>query len=218
MVSTQGFSSWPSVDVPGLVIDGGNLSLPSDPLLTGSSFEAVSSQMARISPSSIEWAKYAPTNTAAACPTDAAASLPPNPKDALLRSSPQSTTSQSIPRNAKIGIIFALIFLFLALVTGLLLWLRAGKKRRDLQKQNRNAHWTKKELAADDIDREARGYGPHMAASTQRVEVEGTCVVRELPANSYQIFEVPGDVPILPEPLYKSFEQDFLARFSELAG
>lgn len=218
MVSTQGFHSWPSVDVSGLVIDGGNMSLPTDPLFTGRSFEEVSSQMARISPSSIEWAKYAPTNTAAACPTDAAASLPPNPKDALSPSGPQSTTSRGLPIDAKIGMIFALILVFLALVTGLLLLLRARKKRRDLQGQDHSAYWTKKELAADDIDREARGYGPHMAASTQRVEAEDTGVVRELPADSCQIFEAPGDVPTLPEPIYKSFEQDFLARFNELAG
>ncbi len=112
MVSTQGFHSWPSVEVSGLVIDGGNMSLPTDPLFTGRSFEEVSSQMARISPSSIEWAKYAPTNTAAACPTDAAASLPPNPKDALSPSSPQSTIIRGLPIDAKIGMIFALILVF----------------------------------------------------------------------------------------------------------
>lgn len=58
---------------------------------------------------------------------------------------------------------------------------------------------TKAELAANAFDREVRGYGPHMAASTERVEAEDTGVIREAQADSVPIFEVPGDPPALSE-------------------
>ena len=59
--------------------------------------------------------------------------------------------------------------------------------------------WTKTELEAEDVDREARGYGPHLADSTQRAEVDGSGVTREVQADSSEIFEAPGDLPTLPE-------------------
>lgn len=213
MVSSHSFKPRLLVDISGLV-----LQLPTDRLLTSSRYDHVSSQMALVSPSSIERVKYSPTNNAATCPTNAAASLPPNPKAVVSPTSPQSTPSQGLSVNAKIGIGTALILIFLALGTVLFLLLRARKKKRTVQERNRHAHWTRKELAADDIDREARGYGPHMAASTPLAEVEDTGFIGEVSADDCQIFEAPGDVPALPEPLYKSFEQDLLARFNELAG
>lgn len=54
-------------------------------------------------------------------------------------------------------------------------------------------------FAANNIDREARGYGPDMAASTQLAEAEDTGVMGEVQADSCQIFEAPGDLAALPE-------------------
>lgn len=217
LVSAHTFSLMSSFNISGLVT-AGNKSVQTDTLSTGGSFEHVSRQMALVSPSSIERDKYTPTNTAAACPTYAAESLPRNPRAAVSPISTQSVSSQKLSLGVKLGVSIVVIFVVLALGTVLFLWLRARKKKSYLQERDRNAHWSRKELAADDIDREARGYGPHMAASTQRAEVEDTNYIGEVSADDCQIFEAPGDMPALPEPLYKSFEQDLLARFNELAG
>ncbi len=131
--------------------------------------------------------------------------------------SPQAVSVRGLSVAAKIGIGTAPVTI-LILTTAIFLCLRARREKRELQERDRIAHWDKKELAADDIDREAKGYGPHMAASTPRAEAEDTGVVRELPTDSCQIFEAPGDVPALPEPQYKSFKSDLLARFNELEG
>ena len=168
--------------------------------------------MAQVSPSSITLAQYAPTKTTTACPKEAAVSLPSNPHNAQMPSNPRFSSG------AKIGVGISIPIVFLALGAALILYLRARKKKRHLSEHDRNAQWTKKELAAEEIDREAKGYGPHMAASTRRTELEAIGVVRELPADICEVFEAPGDVPILPELLYTSFETDFLSRFSELAG
>ena len=189
-------------------------------------FNYVSSLMAQISPSGVELAKYTPTNTAAACPIGAATSLPPNPMAPISPISSQdvpSTNFQNVsthklsPRE-KISIGITAPISVLTLGTVLFLCLKARKTNRTLQEQVRDAQWTKKELAADDIDPEARGYGPHMPASTERAELEDTGIAREVPTEGNQILEAPGDAPTLPEPLYTSFEEEFLARFCELTA
>ena len=76
---------------------------------------------------------------------------------------------------------------------------RAKERKRIHQERDQNGQWTKTELAADDVDREARGYGPHMPASTERAEVEDTGVMREVLADSGPIFEAPGDLPAVAE-------------------
>ena len=82
---------------------------------------------------------------------------------------------------------------------GFLVRKRAKERKRIRHEQDQRGQWTKTELAADDVDREVRGYGPHMAASTERAEAEDTGVSREVQADSGPIFEVPGDLPALPE-------------------
>ena len=87
-------------------------------------------------------------------------------------------------------------------------------EKGNLQERYSNARWTKR-LGADEIDTEARGYGPYMAASMTQAELEDTGSAREVPADKNQILEAPGDVPSLPEPIYKSFEDDFFLKFRE---
>lgn len=131
--------------------------------MTGVAFEYVSREMALVSPSSIDLAKYTPIKTAAACPKDAAMSLPPNPRAAVSPISTQhpSTSGLSLGENVGMGII---------------------------------------------------------ANFTSRAEIEDTGVRREVAVNGCQIFEAPGVMPALPEPIFKSFEEAFLMKFSELMG
>lgn len=92
---------------------------------------------------------------------------------------------------------------------------RAKERKRIHQEQDQSGQWTKTELAADDVDREARGYGPHMAPSTERAEAEDTGVMREVQADSGQIFEAPGDLAALPELAETSWGGDPLMQINE---
>ena len=85
------------------------------------------------------------------------------------------------------------------LVLALVLGTYFIKKRAIERKGTNSGPWTKTELEAEDIDREARGYGPHMADSTQRAELDGFVVMGEVQADSSEIVEAPGDLPALPE-------------------
>ena len=125
-----------------------------------------------------------PTNTAAACPVGAALSLPPIPiAVGLTASSPRMSascitltpkaSSDALSPGGKIGRHWSRTFGPGPCAKHLYQKPSHGKKSigRDPR--------TKTELAADEVDREARGNGPHMAASTQRAEVEGSGVMRE---------------------------------------
>ncbi|KAI4250860.1 MAG: hypothetical protein LQ352_005206 [Teloschistes flavicans] len=171
-------------------------------------FADVVTSIATVSPSSVASASYSPSNDdAATCPPGAATSLPSNPRTAL--ASPSSTasgsstngtgspaTSPSLSRSglssgarAGIGIGVAVVVMITIVVA--LLFIR----RRRQQKKVGGAkpeQWTKTELAADGVDGEARGYGPHMADSNVRVEIEDTSKIREAPGDG-PIFEKPGE-------------------------
>ncbi|MCJ1430073.1 1,3-beta-glucanosyltransferase gas1, partial [Sticta canariensis] len=162
----------------------------------------VSRHLAAVSPSSINPEKYIPTNTAAPCPAGAALSLPPNPiAVSLTASSPRTSaffitptssitptpkaSNNALSTGEKVGIGIGLALLVLALGTYFI------QRRATERKKIERGPWTKTELAADDVDREARGYGPHMAASTQRAEVDGSGVIREVQADRNEILRRP---------------------------
>lgn len=104
----------------------------------------------------------------------------------------------------------------IALALGMFFIYRRAKERKR-KEQDQGSQWTKTELAADGVDRESRGYGPHMAASTERAEVEDTGVMHEVQADSGQIFEAPGDLPILPELPATSRGGDTLIKSNEFS-
>ena len=182
-----------------------------------SNFVNVATNIAAVTPSSTVSANYNPSNTArATCPSGAATSLPPNPRKAVVApgstsSSPSTiatqTSSTSFPSpqssrsgislGAKAGIGVAVAVVVIAAVIAALLLL---KRRRQQKKQQESTkeQWTKTELAAEDIDREAQGYGPHMADSNERAEVEGTSATREAPGDR-PIFEMSEDNDTRPE-------------------
>ncbi|MCJ1428247.1 1,3-beta-glucanosyltransferase gas1 [Sticta canariensis] len=174
--------------------------------LTASAYRSVLRHLATVSPSSINSENYIPTNTAAACPTSAALSLPPKPIAVSLTASSPRTSASSItptpkasndalPTGGKVGIGIGLALFVLALVLDTFFKQRRAMERKGIDR----GPWTKTELPADDVDREARGYSPHMAASIQRAEVDGSGVKREVQADSREIFEAPGDLTTLPE-------------------
>ncbi|MCJ1423304.1 1,3-beta-glucanosyltransferase gas1 [Sticta canariensis] len=178
---------------------------------TAGGYQNLSRHIVTVSPSSIHSASYSLINSAAACPVTAALNLPPNPVAASSAVIPPRitvpiyiSTNGSIASNhalstgGKVGIGIGLGFLLLALAVGTFLILkRAKRKKRIDQGQDQYAQWTRAELTADDVDREARGYGPHMAASTERAEAEDTGVMRETQVR--EIFEAPGDLATLHE-------------------
>ncbi|MCJ1424424.1 1,3-beta-glucanosyltransferase gas1 [Sticta canariensis] len=192
-------------------------------VITVTNYQNISRHLATVLPSSINSEKYIPTNTAAACPVGAASSLPPNPiavsltassprtsadtvsATAATASSPRKSASSITPTpkasndalspGGKVGIGIGSALLVLSLVLGTFFIRKRAMERKRIDR----GPWTKTELAADDVDREARGYGPHMAASIQRAEVEGSGVMREVQADSSERFEAPGDLPVLPE-------------------
>lgn len=91
------------------------------------------------------------------------------------------------------------------------------ERKRIHKEQDQSGQWTKTELPADDVDREGRGYGPHLAASTERAEAEDTGVMREVQADSGQIFEAPGDLATLPELSETSRRGDDLTQNNEFS-
>lgn len=54
------------------------------------------------------------------------------------------------------------------------------------------------ELSADDVDREAKGYGPYMVESTQLEELGDTSALTEVPADRIH-YEVSAESGIVPE-------------------
>ena len=64
-------------------------------------------------------------------------------------------------------------------------------RRRAMERINRD----ETTLSAGDVNGEARGYGPYLAAFSQKAEVDGSEVTREHQADSREIFEAPGDLP-----------------------
>ncbi|KAI4199133.1 MAG: hypothetical protein LQ350_004823 [Teloschistes chrysophthalmus] len=171
-------------------------------------FADVVTSLATVSPSRVASASYSPSNNGAAtCPSGAATSLPPNPRTAL--ASPSSTASGSSTngtRNpatssspsqsglssgarARIGVGVAVVVLVAIAVA--LLFIRRRRQQKKTR-EDKPEQWTKTELAADDVDREARGHGPHMADSNARFEVEDTGRMQELPEHP-PIFEIPGE-------------------------
>ena len=127
-------------------------------------------------------------------------STPDSPKPSTSTAPPLAVSNDALSTDAKVGVgIGSAVF---GVILGLGMFLvgkRAKERKRIQQEQDQNGQWTKTELAADDVDREARGYGPHMPASTERAEVEDTSVMREVLADSGPIFEVPGDLPAVAE-------------------
>lgn len=113
-------------------------------------------------------------------------------------SAPQAGPTNSLSGDAKAGIAIAVIVLVFILALAFLQRKRSIKKIRALEENNRNSQWNKTELPAEDVGSEARGYGPHMAGSPARVEVENTGVRREAPEDD-QVLEAPGDLARLPE-------------------
>ena len=166
--------------------------------------------MATVSPSSTNSASYNPTNTATVCPAGAATSLPPNPRaqisisgtsttSATATSTPQPSPDNGLSVGAKAGVAIGAVALAAALLAFLVLMRRRSvKKKAAVEEKDRSDQWTKTELPAEDVDPEARGYGPLMADSTAREEMEGTGVRREV-ADDGQIYEAPGDTGRVPE-------------------
>ncbi|MCJ1262317.1 hypothetical protein MMC22_002187 [Lobaria immixta] len=113
---------------------------------------------------------------------------------------PLAVSNGALSTGAKVGIgIGSAVFIVVLGLGMFLVGKRAKERKRIQQERDQNGQWTKTELAADDVDREARGYGPHMPASTERAEVEDTGVMREVLADSGPIFEAPGDLPAAAE-------------------
>ena len=185
-------------------------------VLTLSNFKDVSTNMASVTPSGISSVSYQPSNTAASCPEAGATQLPPNPRAAVVSagtsstsstpSSPSATGSPQLPRpasgglstGAKAGIGVGVVVLVLLLVAILFVFYKrkiAKAKRKD--GTNTGDQWNKTELAADSVDREARGYN-HMAASSPRAEIEGAMLDREIAADR-PIVEAPGDTGVRTE-------------------
>ena len=184
-----------------------------------SNFADVSTNMASVTPTGTSSASYQPSNTAATCPEAGATQLPPNPRAAVVSagtsnasgtpsttSSPSATGSPQLPRpasgglstGAKAGIGVGVVVLVLLLVAILLVFYkRKTAKAKRKGGTSESDQWNKTELAADGVDREARGYN-HMAASSPRAEVEGTMLDREIAADR-PIVEAPGDSGVRTE-------------------
>ena len=113
--------------------------------------------------------------------------MPPDPRAVA--------SNDALSTGGKVGIGIGLALLVLALVVSTYFIRRRAMQRKGIDIDP----WIKIELPADDVDREAQGYGPHMADSTQRAEVDGSGVTHELQADSSEIAEAPGDLPTLPE-------------------
>ena len=184
-----------------------------------SNFADVSTNMAFVTPTGTSSASYQPSNTAASCPEAGATQLPPNPRAAVVSagtsstsstpstpSSPSATGSSQLPQpatgglstGAKAGIgvgVVVLVLLLAAILFVLYKRKMAKAKRKDGTKNG--DQWNKNELAADSVDREARGY-THMAASNPRAEMEGAMLDREVAADR-PIVEAPGDSGIRTE-------------------
>ncbi|KAL8685629.1 MAG: hypothetical protein Q9218_007643 [Villophora microphyllina] len=188
----------------------GLVSVSGNDVSTRSNFADVSTSMATISPSSTTSASYSPSNTnAATCPSGAATSLPPNPKLALVSPTSNSTSSAAASRSpsrsthsglssgARAGIGVGVAVVAIAALVVALIFIRRRRRQKKAEGNGRE-QWTKTELAADGIDPEAKGYGPHMADSNPRAEVDGTGVIREAPGDR-PIFEKPGEGLILHE-------------------
>ncbi|KAI4096097.1 MAG: hypothetical protein L6R37_006991 [Teloschistes peruensis] len=171
-------------------------------------FADVVTSIATVSPSSVASASYSPSDTdAATCPSGAATSLPPNPRTAL--ASPSSTTTGSstkgtgsasasssssksgLSSGARAGIGVGVAVVVLVAIAVALLFIRR-RRRQKKTREDEPEQWTKTELAADGVDREARGHSPHMADSNAWFEVEDTGKIRELPEHP-PIFEAPGE-------------------------
>lgn len=176
-----------------------------------SNFANVSSNLATVSPSSVNSASYTPSNTVAATfPSGAASTLPPNPRAAVVAqgisarttsttavlnpsasSTPSASSQSGLSSGAKAGIGVAVAVLVIVAAVVAVFYLRHQRRQKQHQ-QIGTKEWTKTELAADDVDREARGYGPHMADPGARAEVEGTSALREAPTDR-PILEKPED-------------------------
>lgn len=180
-------------------------------------FRNVSSRMAAISPSTIKLAQYYPTNTAQAiCPSGAATTLPANPRGlvkaanvteigqqtASVTQPPQAQNGNDsgsrLPRGAIAGIsVTAGICAIGILALILFLIRRRASRRRQEQDRSLSDEWTKTELAADEVDREAKGYA-YMVDSDQRLEMEDTSAVGEVSADPI-CCEVSAESGIIPE-------------------
>lgn len=184
-----------------------------------SNFRTLSSVIASatVAPSNIaNSATFTPSpTTALTYPSGGATNLPPNPRDAVVSSgstaSASSTSSNVSPSatavsasgahwglspGAKAGIGVGVAIGVIALNAGMfLLWKKRQHKNHEPSQEQQ---WTKTELAADDVDREARGYGPRMADSEPRAEVEGNSAIPEA-AGDKPVFEKPGQGDSAPE-------------------
>ena len=189
-----------------------------------SNFADVSSNMAKVTPTGTSSASYRPSNTAASCPEAGATQLPPNPRAAVVSagtsgssSSPSASGSSQLSQpsatgspqllhpasgglstGAKAGIGVGVAVLVLVLAAILLVFFRRKKaeaKRKGGASQS--DQWNKTELAADSVDREARGYN-HMAASSPRAEIEGAMIDPEVAADR-PIVEAPEDSGVRTE-------------------
>ncbi|KAL8702928.1 MAG: hypothetical protein Q9201_003908 [Fulgogasparrea decipioides] len=187
----------------GLVVVAG------DAVATLSNFADVSSQMATVSPPSVSAAWYTPSHTAAVtCPSGAPVGLPPNPVEALIAPSSTSTENlsagtitssmsaaaspsphSSLSTGARAGLVVAAAVNVIAIAAAVL-FLRQ-RRRQKKKGRAKNEHWTKAELIAEDINREARGYGPHMAGSLHEQKLRESVQFQKPPADR-QVYEEPG--------------------------
>ena len=178
-----------------------------------SNFADVSTNMASVTPTGTFSASYQPSNTAVSCPEAGATQLPPNPRAAVVSagtastaSSPSTTgspqlrppASEGLSTGAKAGIgvgVAVLVLLLAAILFVLYNRKTAEAKRKDGTIES--DQWNKTELAADSVDREARGYN-HMAASSPRAEIEGVMLEREIAADR-PVVEAPEDSGVRTE-------------------
>ena len=161
-------------------------------------YRDVSTNMASASPSGVSSASYQPSNTPASCPAAGATELPPNPRAAVLPASSSGTSTSTSPiktptatalplqksrgglsSGAKAGIGIGVAIAIIVIVAALFLFHRR-RNARPTQNGDSSNQWNKSELAANDVDREDRGYS-HMAASQPRAEMDGAELDKEAP-------------------------------------
>ena len=82
----------------------------------------------------------------------------------------------------------------LVLLLSLFVFFIRRRRRTRSTKSKQKEPWIKGELPADDVDREARGMGPHMLESTPVAEVDGTSWVPEVEGEERNVLEAPAAV------------------------